>query len=116
MEPREGAPCSGTISDWWQWDTAGVRTWLHLVHVPRVDFSIGVTTTAGLVFLRETPVTITLLSKCSPSGNYASDGFAFVASLPASIEVRPARWFGLRLIAGPVIDVAVPKGASGFPA
>jgi hypothetical protein len=110
-EPQEGAACSGMRTDWWQWNVAGARVWVHLLHLDVVDLSMGALVGMGLATDRNEPIG-SPLAVCMSGGLYVSTDFAFSLGTPLALEIRPARWIGIRAMIGPTLDGSF--GSYGF--
>ena len=114
LQPTEGAPCSGTYSDQWHWQTFGLRMWTHLAHTEHVDFSlappwIGV----GAAFDHGRSVE-PLGSHCY-FGARDDAGAVFAFGLVGfGLELRAERWVGIRITGGAELDLSTDVGLAAL--
>jgi len=78
----------------YEWQTLGLRLWIHLVHARAVDFSLGAMAAAGLLVDH---VKNGFINSSRPAFAGTTHGFELDGGLAVALEVRPTRWLGVRV-------------------
>ncbi len=98
-----GAACAGA-TDHWRTEVLGARLWIHLLHRRTVDVSIAPSVAAGVSFNRGEFEAFRPGVGCGQV-LLTKAGWAFDGGLDFGVEVRPARWLGLRAMMETSIDL-----------